>query len=217
MRGIHFALFAVTVVAVAGNPLDNSRQSLQCKNIARDVIINSCKGPRIKRSLDQSELMKIVQEMSKFDQPESVGTNDDQIQVKRDYYLLEPRTGLLPPLAFGLPGQSYMQDKYHQSELVVPGLEFMDTSYGSMVQHGYRPPIPYRPVGYGLRSINPDDLLGFSLNAEELEELHDEIGDRMPRNSKDQNKKIFQLVAAKCCRNENFCYDHPDLIPCMGF
>lgn len=64
---------------------------------------------------------------------------------------------------------------------------------------------------------NPDDLLGFSLSAEELEELHDEVGDRMPRNSMDLNKKIFQLIAAKCCPNENFCYENPDLIPCMGF
>lgn len=69
MRGMHVALFAAIVVAVAASPMDNARQSLQCKNIARDVIINSCKGPRIKRSADQADLSKMDQEMSKVDKP----------------------------------------------------------------------------------------------------------------------------------------------------
>lgn len=66
-------------------------------------------------------------------------------------------------------------------------------------------------------SQKSDDLLGFNLSPEELEELHDEIGDRMPRNSKNLNKKIFQQIAMKCCPNARLCYDNPRIIPCMGY
>lgn len=66
-------------------------------------------------------------------------------------------------------------------------------------------------------SRRPEDLLGFSLSSDELEELLDEIGYRMPRSSKDRSRQIFQSVAMKCCPNPKLCYDNPGIIPCMGY
>lgn len=66
-------------------------------------------------------------------------------------------------------------------------------------------------------SQRPEDLLGFSLSSDELEELLDEVGHRMPRSSKDLSRKIFQSVAMKCCPNPKLCYDNPGIIPCMGY
>ena len=56
MRGMRVALFvAILATIVEISRAESTRQSLQCKNIARDVIINSCKGPRMKRSPEKSD------------------------------------------------------------------------------------------------------------------------------------------------------------------
>lgn len=64
MRGMRVALFvAILATIVEISRAESTRQSLQCKNIARDVIINSCKGPRMKRSpekFDTSNADQIV-------------------------------------------------------------------------------------------------------------------------------------------------------------
>ncbi|XP_017798911.1 PREDICTED: uncharacterized protein LOC108579811 [Habropoda laboriosa] len=135
MRGVHgtisVALLATTLAVFLRVSMANPRLSLQCKNIARDVILNSCKGPRIKRSTENENLEKMNENLPKL--------------------------------------------------------------------------------------TKPDDLLGFHLSSEELDELHEEVGDRLARNSKDVNKKIFQHVATKCCPNAKLCYDNPSMIPCMGY
>ena len=59
MPGVRVALFAAaaTLLAIVDISIaESTRQSLQCKNIARDVIINSCKGPRMKRSPNLARL-----------------------------------------------------------------------------------------------------------------------------------------------------------------
>lgn len=56
MRGMRVTLFvAVLATIVEISRAESTRQSLQCKNIARDVFINSCKGPRMKRSPQKSD------------------------------------------------------------------------------------------------------------------------------------------------------------------
>ncbi|XP_043587667.1 uncharacterized protein LOC122569982 [Bombus pyrosoma] len=124
-------LLAIVEISIADTI---SRQSLECKNIARDAIMNSCKGERIKRS-----------------------TGNVQLLLR------------------------YLNDENAED------------------------------------SRRPEDFLGFSLNSDELEELLDEVGYRMPRSSKDLSRKIFQSVAMKCCPNPKLCYDNPGIIPCMGY
>ncbi|XP_043516108.1 uncharacterized protein LOC122531894 [Frieseomelitta varia] len=219
MTGVRVALFAATVTLLAivdTSIAQSTRQSLQCKNIARDVIINSCKGPRMKRSPESPSLARLNQEAPIAVKTEAAEARDDD-----EPRLTQSKRNFFPPL-YGMPpipmfGGNYASNNYHQTDLSLPGLGFMDTGYANTMEESYLPPNPfgYQP-GYMIRSVNPNDLLGFSLSADELEELYHEIGDRMPRNSKNLNKKIFQHVAMKCCPNAQLCYDNPRIIPCMG-
>ncbi|KAK9305765.1 hypothetical protein QLX08_003289 [Tetragonisca angustula] len=211
MPGVRVALFVTLLAIVDTSIAQSTRQSLQCKNIARDVIINSCKGPRMKRSPESPNLARLNQEAVKTEAVEA--RNDDEPRSKRNF--LGPGVYGMPPMP--MPGGNYASNNYHQTDLSLPGLGFMDTGYANTMEESYVPPIPfgYQP-GYMIRSVNPNDLLGFGLSADELDELYHEIGDRMPRNSKNLNKKIFQHVAMKCCPNAQLCYDNPRIIPCMG-
>ncbi|XP_033199617.1 uncharacterized protein LOC117161938 [Bombus vancouverensis nearcticus] len=136
MCQIRVALFTTMLLAIVEISIANtiSRQSLQCKNVARDAIMNSCKGERIKRSMENAQLLLHY-------------LRNENVDVSR----------------------------------------------------------------------RPEDLLGFSLSSDELEELLDEVGYRMPRSSKDRSRQIFQSVAMKCCPNPKLCYDNPGIIPCMGY
>ncbi|KOX71095.1 hypothetical protein WN51_04630 [Melipona quadrifasciata] len=218
MPGVRVALFAMTATLLAIVDIsiaESTRQSLQCKNIARDVIINSCKGPRMKRSPESPNLARLNQEAPIAIKTEAVeARNDNKQQSKRNF--INPGIYGIPPIP--MFGGDYASNKYHQTDLSLPGLGFMDTGYSNTMEESYVPHIPfgYQP-GYMIRSISPNDLLGFGLSADELEELYHEIGDRMPRNSKNLNKKIFQHVAMKCCPNAQLCYDNPRIIPCMGY
>ncbi|XP_006615297.1 uncharacterized protein LOC122718533 [Apis laboriosa] len=226
MRGMRVALFvAILATIVEISRAESTRQSLQCKNIARDVIINSCKGPRMKRSpekFDTSNADQIVKAtISDVMEENPVGM---EIFEPEGSYYVQARMPLhhgsygygLMPSRFGGIGQNYQSTNFHQSELITPGLEFMDTQYTGMSGGMYGSSLPMRPK-YLIRSVKSDDLLGFNLSPEELEELHNEIGDRMPRNSKNLNKRIFQQIAMKCCPNARLCYDNPRIIPCMGY
>lgn len=57
--------------------------------------------------------------------------------------------------------------------------------------------------------------LGFDLNSEELDELYDNIYERLPRASKDEAWKIFLETASKCCQNINKCLKEAVHIPCL--
>ncbi|CAD1468559.1 unnamed protein product [Heterotrigona itama] len=214
MAGVRVALFATLFAIVDFSIAESTRQSLQCKNIARDVIINSCKGPRMKRSPESLDLARLNQQAP----TEAVEARNDgeprATQSKRNFY---PGLYGMPPMPPMLGG-NYASSNYHQTDLSLPGLGFMDTGYANTMEESYRPPIPsgYQP-GYMIRSVNPNDHPGIGLSADELDELYQEIGDSMPRNSRNLNKKIFQHVAMKCCPNAQLCYDDPRIIPCMGY
>ncbi|KAK1127625.1 hypothetical protein K0M31_004154, partial [Melipona bicolor] len=164
-------------------------------------------------------MMKRSPESPNLARIEPGGANSDQDRSRPSKQ--EPTTSSkvnvisINPGIYGIPpmpmyGGDYASNNYHQTDLSLPGLGFMDTGYANMMEESYVPHLPfgYQP-GYMIRSINPNDLLGFGLSADELEELYHEIGDRMPRNSKNLNKKIFQHVAMKCCPNAQLCYDNP--------
>ncbi|XP_076761741.1 uncharacterized protein LOC143429828 [Xylocopa sonorina] len=212
-------LAAITLLAVVQVSRADARS---CKNIVRNVIINSCKGPRSRRSVENVgiEVGQLVPRVRR-DDPIDASVS----QQKRQ---LHPRPGtnfkwpLFGPRPYGYqpPQQDYTSDTSHDTELSLPGVNFEDR-YESKVEDTFGPPMPYGPVGYALRSANPDDFLGFSLTSEELEELHDEVGDRISRNPKESpgkiNREIFQQIAKKCCANAKLCENNPSLFPCMGY
>ncbi|XP_071871980.1 uncharacterized protein [Bombus fervidus] len=136
MCQIRVALFTTMLLTMVEISIADtiSQLSLQCKNVARDAIMNSCKGERIKRSSENVQLLLRY-----------LRNEDDDV------------------------------------------------------------------------SQSPENLLGFSLSSDELQELLNEIGYRMPRNSESLSRKIFQSVAMKCCPNPKLCYDNPGIIPCMGY
>ncbi|XP_060828953.1 uncharacterized protein LOC132914133 [Bombus pascuorum] len=59
MCQIRVALFTTMLLAMVEISIADtiSRLSLQCKNVARDAIMNSCKGERIKRSSENVQLL----------------------------------------------------------------------------------------------------------------------------------------------------------------
>lgn len=59
MCQIRVALFTTMLLAIVEISIADtlSRLSLQCKNVARDAIMNSCKGERIKRSMENVQLL----------------------------------------------------------------------------------------------------------------------------------------------------------------
>ncbi|XP_043251090.1 uncharacterized protein LOC122396602 [Colletes gigas] len=210
---IRVALFVAALVAVAVAN-DERRQSLNCKNIARNVILNSCKGRRIKRTTEDLD-QDILADQMKID---AVDTDNvpPMIQRKRQW-------GLPPRLPGGYSGS--MAGSHHITELATPLLNFYDDRQTDTVNQQFGPeaylPMPYQPMGSMMnpefRHSDPDELLGYDLSAVELEELHREMGERMPRNSKALNTQIFLKVAKMCCPDEKVCYNNPDVIPCMGF
>ncbi|KOC68497.1 hypothetical protein WH47_10737 [Habropoda laboriosa] len=231
MRGVHgtisVALLATTLAVFLRVSMANPRLSLQCKNIARDVILNSCKGPRIKRSTENENLEKMNENLPKLTKPDVTVQRDDEPRAKPEKRQFFVDTGL-HPIRYE---HDFKSDVFHQSELSIPGLITKEDTYEKVIDVTYRPdrylgwfprsmiiPATYEPTGLLLKPVvDSDDLLGFHLSSEELDELHEEVGDRLARNSKDVNKKIFQHVATKCCPNAKLCYDNPSMIPCMGY
>lgn len=223
MQRVQRAFLAATIIALVRVSAADSRLSLQCKNIARDVIINSCKGPRIKRAAPRVDLLAEDKKFGHTEAPDMAPV----VQQKRQYFpessgIGLPRPGLFPGLPnIGLPGANVAQNTFQKTEVDIPGVGYVEDEDSVVMEESFVPefPNPYRPAGYfpAIRSIKTDELLGFDLSSDELEELYDEVGDRLPRNSKDFKKKIFQTVATKCCPNPKLCYDNPSLIPCMGY
>ncbi|XP_034188112.1 uncharacterized protein LOC117607936 [Osmia lignaria lignaria] len=221
-RAIRAAFLAATLIAFVRLSVADSRLSLQCKNIARDVIMNSCKGPRIKRANPRFDLEMMDDEMGKLEPTEASQDTAPSVQQQKRQFFPESVpsiSGLFGGM--GLPVTNIATNTFHKTEVSVPGIGYAENQDTTMVEESFVPefPISYRPSGSYpvIRSSNPDKLLGFDLSSEELEELFYEVGDRMPRNSKDLKKKIFQTVATKCCPNPKLCYDNPSLIPCMGY
>ncbi|KAG7187988.1 hypothetical protein KM043_013944 [Ampulex compressa] len=59
--------------------------------------------------------------------------------------------------------------------------------------------------------------MGLGLDSAELEELYNEITERLPRAPKDDAWKIFLDTAAKCCQNSQACLKEARHVSCMGF
>ncbi|CAL7938799.1 unnamed protein product [Xylocopa violacea] len=210
---------ATTLLAVVQVSRADARS---CKNIVRNVIINSCKGPRSRRAADDSgtEVGQKVPGVQRDDSIEA-GVNQQKRQLYPQPSLNFGWPAFGPrPYGYGPPERDHMSDTFHDTELSLPGITFED-QYESKVEDSFRPPMPYGPIGYVPRSANPDDFFGFNLTSEELEELHDEVGDRISRNPKESpgkiNREIFQQIAKKCCANAKLCENNPSLFPCMGF
>ncbi|XP_076645035.1 uncharacterized protein LOC143354662 [Halictus rubicundus] len=229
---IRVALFAVAIRAAleahaAPDRLStqtDTRLPLSCKSIARDVIMNSCKGPRAKRSAQKMDLqhMEKLAEIDASELPtEEIGVSQQKRQWGMGPYSgMGQYPGMMPYPSMG----SDMVNNYHSTDIETPFFDIQDNEGSQMYQEqvggGGFMPMPYGPMGMFpmRRSVDiSDKLLGYELSPEELEELHEEIGERMPRNSKDVNKRIFMKVAAKCCPNAKLCYENPSLIPCMGY
>ena len=76
-------------------------------------------------------------------------------QSKRNF--VNPGLGIPPMPPFG---GDYASNRYHQTDLSLPGLGFMDTGYANTMAESYSPPIPpippipfgYQP-GYMIRSV----------------------------------------------------------------
>ncbi|XP_076681541.1 uncharacterized protein LOC143375862 isoform X2 [Andrena cerasifolii] len=219
---IRVALYAAALAAFVDVSLGDPRLPLTCKNIARDVIMNSCKGSRIKRAPVALDQVKLDEEMK-------MGESDH-----KEHVAPQKRQWGFQNAPFG-EYNSETLSSYHDTELQLPGVEFSDDRGTEFSENQFLSGGPgdyfagtfglgdvyFRAAGEGskpvARSADSRDLLGYHLSPEELEELYQEIGERMPRNSKDLNKKIFLNVAAKCCPNVKLCYDNPSLIPCIMY
>ncbi|XP_076177199.1 uncharacterized protein LOC143151711 [Ptiloglossa arizonensis] len=129
---IRVALFAATLNAVLDVSFGDSRLPLMCKNIARDVIINSCKGPRIKRGVHISNQETLGKEL----QVDVSNLENDlrAIRQKRQW-------GTIP----GMTGGSV--NTYHNTELNTPLLNFDDNQQTDITSQQFGPSDGFMPYG----------------------------------------------------------------------
>lgn len=219
---MHAALEAHAAALDRMSTQQESRLPLSCKNIARDVIMNSCKGPRARRSVHKMDLQDL-EKQTKIDASE-LPTEEIRVSHQKRQWNMGPYSGMGRYPGMGqYPGANIdMENSYRDTDIETPFFDVQSNQGSEMIQEQFGG--GYMPMPYGPGRLFPmrrsadisDKLLGYELSPEELEELHEEIGERMPRNSKDMNKKIFMNVAAKCCQNTKLCYENPSLVPCMG-
>ncbi|XP_015429280.1 PREDICTED: uncharacterized protein LOC107186003 isoform X2 [Dufourea novaeangliae] len=151
-------VFFATMLATVLDAIDmDSRLPLTCKNIARDVIINSCKGSRIKRSTQKPDL-EDIEEDTKIDAPEVPEDEPRATLQKRQWGMMPGMTSGFGMPEYGMSGigtemGSEMDSNSHTTELKLPGVDFHDNRESEMVNEQYGSsgfmPMPYQPMGMG--------------------------------------------------------------------
>ncbi|XP_076681543.1 uncharacterized protein LOC143375862 isoform X4 [Andrena cerasifolii] len=111
---IRVALYAAALAAFVDVSLGDPRLPLTCKNIARDVIMNSCKGSRIKRAPVALDQVKLDEEMKM-----------DSSADHKEHVAPQKRQWGFQNAPFG-EYNSETLSSYHDTELQLPGVEFSD-------------------------------------------------------------------------------------------
>nr|XP_033329543.1 uncharacterized protein LOC117222135 [Megalopta genalis] len=238
---IRVALFVVALLgslaAAVPGEVQESRQAFKCMKMARNVMINNCKGEpvmsKVKRSVRKLDLAGMEKEL-KIDASDFSLEEPHVSQQKRQWGMgpysgtglypgMGPYPGMRPmPGMVEIPGMGVeAANNYQNTDIETPLFDFQSNkgfqAFQEQVGPGAILPMPYGPMGmYPMprAAVIPDKFLGYELSPEELEEIHAEISERMPRESKYLTEKIVDFIA-KCCSNVTQCMDNPSVVPCM--
>ncbi|XP_014469390.1 PREDICTED: uncharacterized protein LOC106741670 [Dinoponera quadriceps] len=184
--------------------------STQCKAVVMDVHMKKCRfGSRIKRDVERLDLLK----------------HDEKFQWKGlDYFSSD--VSMSP---HGVPRKRQVSRRIGDITLpivvdVINGA-FSETGYYDRTSSSagrssgwsdYGPTISSRPLVTPFFSTAVSDDLGLDLNSEELDELYDNIYERLPRTSKEEAWKVFLETASECCQNVDRCLKEAVHVPCLA-
>ncbi|XP_018307615.1 uncharacterized protein [Mycetomoellerius zeteki] len=210
------------ILAILGIICEISWASKQCKSVVMDVHVKRCRLgiERAKRGLEKFDLQKYTekyeakrQEESDYSKPKNSASHG--VPQKRQLTSEQVSGIILPIVAEAINGASkaraYASGRgYHDSNLSLTG--------SILNRSGYHLRVPY-PFDRGFVSFHTpayNNDLDLNLNAEELDELYNDIYERLPRASKDEAWKIFLETASKCCQNVDKCLKETTHLPCLG-
>ncbi|KYN15450.1 PREDICTED: uncharacterized protein LOC108764982 [Trachymyrmex cornetzi] len=213
----------VFIMAILGITCEISWASKRCKTVVMDVHVKRCRlgTERAKRGLEKFDLQKYTDKyetkrQEESDYSKSKNSTSHGVPQKRQL-TLEQVNGIALPIVAKVINDASKARTY------ASGIEYQDSSLSLTTRSilnrlGYPLWAPY-PFGGGFvpfRTLAYNDDLDLNLNAEELDELYNDIYERLPRASKDEAWKIFLETASKCCQNVDKCLKETTHVPCLG-
>ncbi|EGI57347.1 PREDICTED: uncharacterized protein LOC105154129 [Acromyrmex echinatior] len=213
----------VLILAILGITCEISWASKQCKTVVMDVHVKRCRlgTERAKRGLEKFDLQKYTdkyeakrQEESDYSKPKNSALHS--VPQKRQLTLEQVNGIVLPIVTKAINDAS-------QARAYASGIGSHDSSLsltrGSILtrpEYHLWAPYPFGGSFVSFRTPAYNDDLDLYLNAEELDELYNDIYERLPRASKDEAWKIFLETASKCCQNVDKCLKETTYVPCFG-
>ncbi|XP_018050344.1 PREDICTED: uncharacterized protein LOC108688552 [Atta colombica] len=212
----------VLILAILGITCEISWASKQCKTVVMDVHVKRCRlgTERAKRGLEKFDLQKYdtdkyeAKRQEESDYSKSKNLASHGVPQKRHLTLEQVSSIALPIVTKAINGAS-------QARAYASGIGSHDSSL-SLTRGPIRPryhlwaPYPFGGSFVSFRTPAYNDDLDLNLNAEELDELYNNIYERLPRASKDEAWKIFLETASKCCQNVDKCLKETTHVPCLG-
>ncbi|XP_015605580.1 uncharacterized protein LOC107272691 [Cephus cinctus] len=238
MSGFSFARNSLILLVAALLLAENGPSVLaikHCKNAMMDVIMKHCSGARFTRDLEHVKNAAIPEDDAVHQEPESSdGNTYDKRQVNAEAAAsaIAEAAPIVMDMLQGNHGMNRGQfggpNPYQYGRIA--GEYFPRGGYPPFNPYGspggYGGPAGYGgPGGYGGYGGYGQDVysgfqgagdnLGMDLTSNEVEELY-KVYERLPRASmsKEDAKKLFIEMAAKCCQNLNNCILDEKLIPC---
>ncbi|XP_012542590.1 uncharacterized protein LOC105840252 [Monomorium pharaonis] len=217
---LHQACRIVLILAILAVTCEFSLGSKQCKTIVMDIHMKRCRlgAERTKRGLEKFDLQKYDEKYGTKRQEESdyskMKVESHTVPQKRQLSPIQVSSIALPIVTGAINGAAKARS------YSISGTEF-DLSPGLMnpalVWPGYYLRSPYSFGGtFSPFSAPANDDLDLYLNNEELDELYNDIYERLPRAPKEEAWKVFLETASKCCQNVDKCLKETMYVPCLG-
>ncbi|XP_012280088.1 uncharacterized protein LOC105699556 [Orussus abietinus] len=211
--------------------LGPSEGSMECKNTIMNVMMQQCSGLGFKIKRSSQDVSPRAEGPPEGDpdlppvpwplvRPPSGPRETSSTRVKRQ---VSPETAeMMGRFAAPIVSQ-VIQDARRNRELsrysrVAPVISYPAPvgyygPFGLGQQQAMQPPSGVLPPASG------DDLGfrdGIDLSPEEVEELYNDVLERLPRaaRNKDESKKLFMTMAARCCQDVDVCLRDEKLSPC---
>ncbi|EZA50634.1 hypothetical protein X777_10985 [Ooceraea biroi] len=192
--------------------------SMQCKMVVMDVHMRRCRlgAGRTKRATERFDFQK-YDEKSKRQEGPDYSTESHDFSAPQKRQLTPGRIGdIILPIAVETANRARTYTT-SGTGYYDPGPSLIERIYG---RPGYYPSSSY-PPGKSITPFRAPTLrifedFGLDLNNEELEELYNDIYERLPRAPKEEAWKAFLETASKCCQNIDRCKKETTHIPCLA-
>ncbi|XP_024871610.1 uncharacterized protein LOC112454446 [Temnothorax curvispinosus] len=209
------------ILAILTVTCEISWASKQCKSVVMDVQVKKCRlgAERAKRGLERFDMQKYDE---KYEAKRQEGPDYSKMKDSATHGVPQKRqlsagqiSGItLPIVAEAINGAARAR-VYATSgtEYSDPRPSLLGSTLGWPREHYFAPPYP---LGRGVVPVRAPALNdGLDLNDEELDELYNDIYERLPRAPKDEAWKVFLETASKCCQNVDRCLKETMYVPCL--